>query len=57
MDSKIRCPHCHRPTTWQGNDNRPFCSDRCRMIDLGAWIEESYRIPDGTRQPAKDTDK
>jgi endogenous inhibitor of DNA gyrase (YacG/DUF329 family) len=45
---EISCPNCQRPTVWVDNDNRPFCSERCRLIDLGAWIEESYRIPAGT---------
>jgi endogenous inhibitor of DNA gyrase (YacG/DUF329 family) len=30
---------------WDENPNRPFCSERCRMIDLGAWANEAYRIP------------
>jgi uncharacterized protein len=42
---KIRCPHCRKPAPWEGNPFRPFCSERCRMIDLGAWVNEEYRIP------------
>lgn len=42
----IRCPQCHKPTSWEDNVNRPFCSERCRLLDLGAWAGESYRIPD-----------
>jgi endogenous inhibitor of DNA gyrase (YacG/DUF329 family) len=34
-------------TNWQENPDRPFCSERCRLIDLGRWAEESYRIPAG----------
>jgi endogenous inhibitor of DNA gyrase (YacG/DUF329 family) len=30
---------------WKNNPHRPFCSDRCRLIDLGAWGQERYRIP------------
>ncbi len=30
---------------WQGNPHRPFCSERCRMIDLGAWVAEEYAVP------------
>ncbi|MCS6926105.1 MAG: DNA gyrase inhibitor YacG [Candidatus Binatia bacterium] len=41
----VKCPTCRRPTAWQGNPFRPFCSARCRLIDLGAWATESYRIP------------
>jgi len=40
-----------------GNRAYPFCSDRCRLLDLGRWLDESYRIPgpragDGAPQPA-----
>jgi endogenous inhibitor of DNA gyrase (YacG/DUF329 family) len=30
---------------WEDNPHRPFCSDRCQLIDLGAWTEERYKIP------------
>ncbi|HEY6838294.1 MAG TPA: DNA gyrase inhibitor YacG [Geobacteraceae bacterium] len=43
--TKIRCPHCRKETTLQGNPFRPFCSDRCQLIDMGAWVNEEYRIP------------
>ncbi|MBX3345972.1 MAG: DNA gyrase inhibitor YacG [Nitrospira sp.] len=43
--SQSRCPECHEPTTWQGNPWRPFCSERCQLIDLGAWAGEAYRVP------------
>lgn len=41
----IHCPHCGKKDTWK-NDNptRPFCSQRCKLIDLGAWADESHRI-------------
>jgi uncharacterized protein len=45
MPVKIRCPTCRKETEWENNPSRPFCSDRCKLIDLGAWIEERYRIP------------
>lgn len=41
----LNCPQCRRPAAWEGNPDRPFCSERCRLIDLGAWIEERYRVP------------
>ena len=44
MENAIKCPHCRKPVTWQGNPDRPFCSERCRMADLGRWADESYRI-------------
>lgn len=38
------CPYCRKPTRWAGNPHRPFCSERCRMADLGHWAAEKYRI-------------
>lgn len=45
MAKNIKCPTCDRPTVWEGNEFRPFCSERCRLIDLGKWADEQYRIP------------
>jgi hypothetical protein len=45
MSHKIKCPACRKETVWEDNPYRPFCSDRCRVIDLGAWVQERYRIP------------
>ena len=39
------CPICRKPTTWEGNPWKPFCSERCKTRDLGAWSSESYRVP------------
>jgi endogenous inhibitor of DNA gyrase (YacG/DUF329 family) len=41
---KIKCPGCRKETVWDGNPFRPFCSERCKLIDLGAWASEEYRI-------------
>ncbi|MFB6349224.1 DNA gyrase inhibitor YacG [Moraxella sp. ZJ142] len=38
------CPNCQTPTTWQDNPYRPFCSKRCKLMDLGAWASEEYVI-------------
>lgn len=40
----LACPRCRNLTTWTQNPHRPFCSERCRLIDLGAWINEDYQI-------------
>jgi len=40
-----RCPLCRRETIWDDNPWRPFCSERCQMIDLGRWASEDYRVP------------
>ncbi|MDE3118208.1 MAG: DNA gyrase inhibitor YacG [Nitrospirota bacterium] len=39
------CPICKKPVPWEGNTWRPFCSERCQLIDLGTWAGEGYRIP------------
>jgi endogenous inhibitor of DNA gyrase (YacG/DUF329 family) len=42
---KVRCPQCGGDALWAPeNPWRPFCSERCKQIDLGAWASESYRI-------------
>ncbi len=43
---RVACPRCGKPAEYSpANPWRPFCSERCREIDLGAWASESYRIP------------
>ncbi len=44
MKKRVRCPQCGRLTKWEGNPYRPFCSERCKLIDLGRWLSEDYRI-------------
>ncbi len=47
----LPCPHCGKGVKWQASEKfRPFCSERCKLIDLGAWATESHRIP-GESQP------
>ena len=38
------CPRCATHTAWQDNPNKPFCSARCKLIDLGAWANEDYKV-------------
>ena len=47
---KIICPICKNITTWEENPFRPFCSERCKMIDLGTWASGEYRIPDKSEE-------
>ncbi|HTS68554.1 MAG TPA: DNA gyrase inhibitor YacG [Terriglobia bacterium] len=42
----MRCPICKQGVTYDGNPFRPFCSERCKMIDLDNWLEERYRAPE-----------
>jgi len=39
------CPICGKPASLEDNPYKPFCSERCKMIDLGQWATEKYRIP------------
>ena len=42
----VACPSCGAAVEWKPENRlRPFCSERCRLIDLGAWVSESYRVP------------
>ena len=52
----VKCPACGKDVPWLPESRwRPFCSERCRNIDLGAWATEEYRVPDATR-PEPDID-
>jgi endogenous inhibitor of DNA gyrase (YacG/DUF329 family) len=45
MPETVNCPTCARPVRWEPASTwRPFCSERCRLIDLGDWLDESHRI-------------
>jgi uncharacterized protein len=41
---KVKCPTCRKEVEWDNKPHRPFCCERCRLIDLGAWTQERYRI-------------
>lgn len=43
---KVKCPTCSARTEYDAsNPFRPFCSERCQTLDLGAWADELYRVP------------
>ncbi len=45
MVKTVACPTCGKPVPWTPESRwRPFCSERCRLIDLGAWLTEQHRI-------------
>jgi len=48
-----RCPVCDASVDLQSTPTVPFCSDRCRLIDLGRWLDESYGVPQ-PRKPGPD---
>ena len=49
----MKCPTCGKPVEWQDNAHRPFCSERCKLIDFGRWADEEYRMP-GEAVPSTD---
>jgi len=56
----VNCPQCGAKVKWTPENRfRPFCSERCKQIDLGAWAAEDYRVPSGEtpdgNTPADDT--
>jgi len=52
----VKCPTCQAPVEWiPANSYRPFCSERCRLIDLGQWANEGYSVPVAS-PPGSDTD-
>jgi len=41
----VPCPRCGKESLWDTNNRfRPFCSERCKMIDLGKWADEEFRV-------------
>jgi len=53
IDKKeIACPTCGKKGTWTTeNPVRPFCSERCKLIDLGDWADEKFRVPSDPVDP------
>lgn len=68
MLKEVPCPICRRRTAFEGNPFRPFCSERCKLNDLGNWALERYRVAgaagegvseegeDATDEPRRDGD-
>jgi endogenous inhibitor of DNA gyrase (YacG/DUF329 family) len=51
----VKCPTCRRRVEWSPESPyRPVCSDRCRLIDLGAWLTEQHKIPDDSDPESED---
>ena len=44
----MQCPICKKEVSYKENPFRPFCSERCKMIDLDNWLEGRYRVPGNT---------
>ena len=42
---QVNCPNCQAFIDWETTETRPFCSARCRLLDLGEWAAGGYAIP------------
>ncbi|WP_018610747.1 DNA gyrase inhibitor YacG [Uliginosibacterium gangwonense] len=50
----VACPQCGTNVEWRPESRyRPFCSERCKLIDIGAWASETYRVA-GQEEPLSD---
>jgi endogenous inhibitor of DNA gyrase (YacG/DUF329 family) len=57
-ERKVRCPQCNAAIIWSmDNPYRPFCSQRCKLIDLGQWATGAYRIPQEERDSGQTEDE
>ncbi len=49
QELRVPCPHCGAQSVYTGNNPfRPFCSERCKKNDFGAWASENFRMPTDT---------
>ena len=54
----VKCPTCGKQTEYTGNEFRPFCSERCKLLDFGAWADEEFALPSQTESLSEeDLDK
>jgi uncharacterized protein len=51
--ARVKCPTCGRELDWERAPFRPFCSERCRLIDLGAWLSGQRAIPGDAATPGE----
>lgn len=58
MNKTVKCPTCGKDVEWSTEQKwRPFCCERCRLIDLGEWASEGHRIPGSESIPEEQLDK
>lgn len=50
----VKCPTCGKMVEYQGNEFRPFCSERCQLIDFGAWADEEFALPTENAEMTED---
>ena len=50
----VKCPTCGKAVEYEGSEFRPFCSERCQLIDFGAWADEEYTLPAESTSPSEE---
>jgi endogenous inhibitor of DNA gyrase (YacG/DUF329 family) len=54
----VKCPTCSAEVEFRDNEFRPFCSERCKLLDFGAWADEKYNLPaEGSELAPEDFEK
>lgn len=57
----VQCPTCKKEVQYEGNPFRPFCSERCQLLDLGDWASEKFSVPvhefDSSKQDVQSPNK
>ncbi|MBM3837394.1 MAG: DNA gyrase inhibitor YacG [Verrucomicrobia bacterium] len=46
---KVKCPTCQKQGHWLSGAHGPFCSERCKLVDLGKWLGEEHRLSEPLR--------
>lgn len=50
----VKCPTCEKQFSYYTSEFRPFCCEKCKLIDLGHWFKESYKVPSKEGEIQKD---
>lgn len=51
---KVKCPECSKEFNYYSSEYRPFCSEKCKMVDLGMWLTENYTV--SSTEPLSESD-
>lgn len=51
---KVKCPECSQKFNYYESDFRPFCSEKCKMVDLGMWLTGNYTV--ASQEPLSESD-
>lgn len=52
----VKCPTCNKKFNYYSSGTRPFCTERCKMVDLGKWLNEEYNIPVASTEGSDEDD-